>query len=527
MKRGAVFAILIPLLEMIPIQSFSQPLADGRTKFLGCGTSSTIWPNLDKYWNQVTPGNDGKWGSVEGTQGQFNWTGLDKIYSYAINKGFQYKHHNLVWGNQQPSWIMSLDSVGQRNAVENWIKLVGQRYPKMSMVDVVNEPFRGPAQYKNALGGDGKTGWDWVVTAFQWARQYCDPGAKLFINEYNVLHDNSTTNNYIRLIDTLKARKLIDGIGIQGHYFEFRSDISSTNKYVYDVNVLKANLNKLAATGLPVYISEFDIDEPIDSNQVAQYKIYFPIFWDNPGVKGITLWGYVEGDVWTAHPNTNVLMWNGTERPALKWLRSYVLPPPLPALISPVSLTGVPRNAKLIWHSSESATSYGLQIASDSAFSTLVLDLSVTDTMMKSFPLEANKKFYWRVNAANARDTSEYSVTASFTTGSTIEAVENHEEFPVAFQLAQNYPNPFNPSTLITYQVPAVSHVSLKVYDVLGKEVATLVNETKEAGKYSVQLSMNNCQLISGVYFYTLTAVRKDGGQTGTTIETKKCVVMK
>ena len=77
---------------------------------------------------------------------------------------------------------------------------------------------------------------------------------------------------------------------------------------------------------------------------------------------------------------------------------------------------------------------------------------------------------------------------------------------PAGFSLAQNYPNPFNPSTSIQYAVSKSQFVSLKVYDILGNEVATLVNEYKPAGKYNVQFTMNNEQLSSGVYFYRLTA---------------------
>ena len=81
----------------------------------------------------------------------------------------------------------------------------------------------------------------------------------------------------------------------------------------------------------------------------------------------------------------------------------------------------------------------------------------------------------------------------------------------------QNYPNPFNPTTAISYQLSAVSHVTLKVYDVLGREVATLVNEKQDAGTHVV--TFDGSHLSSGVYFYRITA--------GTFIATKKLVLMK
>ncbi|MBA4252330.1 MAG: hypothetical protein C0442_11495, partial [Chlorobiaceae bacterium] len=85
------------------------------------------------------------------------------------------------------------------------------------------------------------------------------------------------------------------------------------------------------------------------------------------------------------------------------------------------------------------------------------------------------------------------------------------------FKLYENYPNPFNPSTKISYQLPVTSHVSLIVYDVLGNEVANLINEVKSAGKYEIEFNAN--KLTSGIYFYKLVA--------DNFIETKKMILMK
>jgi hypothetical protein len=90
---------------------------------------------------------------------------------------------------------------------------------------------------------------------------------------------------------------------------------------------------------------------------------------------------------------------------------------------------------------------------------------------------------------------------------------------PVRFELSQNYPNPFNPSTVIRYQLPVAGDVELKVYDVLGNEVTTLVNENKPAGTYSEGFSINNAKLSSGVYYYQLRA--------GDFVESKKMILMK
>ena len=95
--------------------------------------------------------------------------------------------------------------------------------------------------------------------------------------------------------------------------------------------------------------------------------------------------------------------------------------------------------------------------------------------------------------------------------------VEDVNQVPNHFALEQNYPNPFNPSTKISWQAPVGSWQTLKVYDVLGNEVSTLVNEYKPAGDYEIEFSATN--LPSGVYFYRLEA--------GTISETKKLILLK
>jgi hypothetical protein len=94
--------------------------------------------------------------------------------------------------------------------------------------------------------------------------------------------------------------------------------------------------------------------------------------------------------------------------------------------------------------------------------------------------------------------------------------VENELQ-PLTYNLEQNYPNPFNPSTTISYSIPASSFVTLKVFDILGNEISSLVNEEMSAGNYEVEFNAVN--LPSGVYFYRL--------QTANFVETRKMVLMK
>jgi hypothetical protein len=101
--------------------------------------------------------------------------------------------------------------------------------------------------------------------------------------------------------------------------------------------------------------------------------------------------------------------------------------------------------------------------------------------------------------------------------GVTPDEDHSHNNIGHSFLLGQNYPNPFNPTTIISYQMPVSGHVTLKVYDVLGREVITLVNDQKPAGSYILDWNASN--LPTSVYFYRLS--------TGCFIATRKLMIVK
>jgi len=119
----------------------------------------------------------------------------------------------------------------------------------------------------------------------------------------------------------------------------------------------------------------------------------------------------------------------------------------------------------------------------------------------------------WSDGIASGRSYSIGHATSAVVVGVT----DRLQEFPQHLMLAQNYPNPFNPTTEIAYQISGVSDVKLAVYDILGREVAVLVNENKAPGMYTVQF--NGSGLASGVYLYRLTA--------GSFVETRKMAFVK
>src|SRR4051812_48543918 len=166
-----------------------------QNKFFGTAVGSDAdYEHLFKYFNQITPENAGKWGSVEATRDVMVWDGVDSAYKFAKDHKLLFKFHTMIWGQQQPAWLDSLTPQEQLEEIDEWMTAVAQRYPDIDLIDVVNEPLNTPATYREALGGAGTTGYDWVVKAFQMARAHF-PHAKLILNEYNTLMlDQFTTN---------------------------------------------------------------------------------------------------------------------------------------------------------------------------------------------------------------------------------------------------------------------------------------------------------------------------------------------
>jgi len=326
MKCKSLLLIFLLLSSSVLFGQTIKPIAAGKSIFLGSAYSSAQASNFQNYWNQVTSENGGKWGSVEGTRGVMNWSDNDLSYNLAKKYGILFKEHTLIWGAQQPSWIASLDTASQRKEIDQWFSLLAARYKDIDLIDVVNEPMHNAPNgmlpwgattknidYAKALGGTGKTGWDWIKTSFRMARKYF-PKSKLIMNEYSVINSSTETQNYIKIIKILQADSLIDGIGEQAHAFTTSGTSAAT---------LKANLDALASTGLPIYLTEMDIDGATDLIQLTEMQRVFSVFWKHPAVKGITFWGFRVG-LWRNDQKAYLINQNGTERPALTWLKAYV-----------------------------------------------------------------------------------------------------------------------------------------------------------------------------------------------------------
>jgi len=198
--------------------------------------------------------------------------------------------------------------------------------------------------------------------------------------------------------------------------------------------------------------------------------------------------------------------------------------PAVPTTSSPKSVTGVNRITQYIWNPVPNATSYHIQVATGTDFSTIVYDAKVVDTtVVATDTLDAITRYYWHVSAMNAGGESGFSGAATFVTSPILGVDVSSTDIPKVFALMQNYPNPFNPSTTISYDIPKAASVNVTIYDVLGRVVTELVNEVQSPNHYKMQWNASNVS--SGMYFLRIQARSVDG--SGTFSAVKKLMLMK
>jgi len=148
------------------------------------------------------------------------------------------------------------------------------------------------------------------------------------------------------------------------------------------------------------------------------------------------------------------------------------------------------------------------------------------DFVIQTEVMSSSRLAQYGLQQFDTRDASDHFPKVTDYSLDIITNVEEETEL-LDFRLEQNYPNPFNPTTTFHYSIPQDSFVSIKVYDVLGNEIAILVNEEKPVGSYEVEFSAiggsasggDAYNLSSGIYFYKL--------QAGNFVETKKMILLK
>jgi hypothetical protein len=188
-------------------------------------------------------------------------------------------------------------------------------------------------------------------------------------------------------------------------------------------------------------------------------------------------------------------------------------------VLPPNRVTGISTSPTLRWNAFVGATSYRLQVATDSTFSPSIVDQSaISDTSYQVRGLSESTSYYWHVKATYAGGTTAFSTPWSFKTAGPTSVERTNSGVPTVYELSQNFPNPFNPSTILQFDLPEPTVVALKIYNTLGQEVAALLdNMNYDAGRHTV--TFNASRLSSGVYIYRLIA--------GRFVDTKKMLLLK
>jgi large repetitive protein len=404
-------------------------MAKCKGKYLGniiqSSTTSGAGINYNTYWNQATSENGSKWGSVESTQGVYNWTNSDIAYNWAKNNNGLFKYHNFVWGSQTPSYVSTASTATLTAAVENYIKACSTHYTPMGgikMIDVLNEPVNTamPGNLKAALtagykadpanAADINNQYGWAIWPYQLARKYF-PNAVLLVNEYNTeMNWNNCRPTYLAIANAIKnapnltdgQKNLIDGIGLQCHGVD---NLTAAN--------FKSYLDEIwTTTGLPAHITEFDqAANPNESTQTSVYTNLIPVAWEHPHVAGITMWGYVQGFTWingngtagASGTDSGIMYSGGTERPALTWLKGYMAGQP--------SLSCCPLPAPFASCATGASPTVSLTAPADGATFAIGANITLTATAADADGTITKVEFYNGTTKLGQATTSPYSFT--------------------------------------------------------------------------------------------------------------------
>jgi endo-1,4-beta-xylanase len=269
---------------------------------------------LANQFSVVTPGNEMKWQVVEPTQGQFDWSGADRLVNFAEQHGQRVRGHTLLWHNQLPGWLTtgvangSITNSQLMDLLEQHIFTEMGRYRgRIWQWDVANEFFTD----SNPSGINPNDFWvshlgpDVIPRAFRWAHQ-ADPGALLFYNDYNIAgEDGSNAKSdavYQWLQQMLDQGVPIMGVGNQGHL---------DTQFGFSGERMTQDLQRYAGLGLKVAITEADVrtfvnnataQVPTDNLAVFAQPYEFGQMMKAclavPACISFTVWGFGDADSW-------------------------------------------------------------------------------------------------------------------------------------------------------------------------------------------------------------------------------------
>ncbi|MFJ9282676.1 glycoside hydrolase [Kitasatospora aureofaciens] len=266
---------------------FGTALSDGD---LGVGGETAV---VGAQFDALTPTNEMKWETVEPAPGSYDFGPGDQLVQFARAHGMRVRGHNLVWQNQLPGWMSNLPLNQVRSAMEAHITAEAGHYKgQVYAWDVINEPFNGdgslvPDAFYRAMGPD------YLADALRTAHA-ADPGAKLYINDYNIEGVNAKSDALYSLARSLLAQGVpLGGIGFESHFVVGQVPTD-----------LRANLQRFADLGLDVAVTELDdrIQLPASGGalqqQAADYAAVVRACLAVSRCVGVSQWGVDDAHSW-------------------------------------------------------------------------------------------------------------------------------------------------------------------------------------------------------------------------------------
>jgi len=259
------------------------------------------------HFNWAVFENESKWYSNERIPGQEDYATADALYQWCRDNGIPVRGHCIFWAPEkwQMQWVKDLNPEDLRAAVQRRLDGVVRHFAgRFAHWDVNNEMLHG-SFFRDRLGEDI------IPWMFRRAREL-DPKAKLFVNEFNILSADKDfkeiqLDEYIAQIRRLLAQGApIDAVGIQGHIWA--EDIADHPE------LLKARLDKVAALGLPIWVTEFDAADADEISNAQKLEVVYRTAYGHPGVEGIVTWIFWAGSSWRG-PNGGLARqdWSLTE----------------------------------------------------------------------------------------------------------------------------------------------------------------------------------------------------------------------
>jgi endo-1,4-beta-xylanase len=242
----------------------------------------------------VTPENEMKWNSTEATQGQFTFSAGDAVVTFATAHDMMVKGHNLVWYNELPAWVSNLTSASAvQSAMTYHISNVAGHYKGQVVAwDVVNEAVADDGSGLRSDVFSQYLGSTYIDIAFQTARA-ADPKALLLYNDFGIEGNLPKSDAAYALVQSMVARGIpIDGVG-----FEFHTKAPDAHP---PKAAFIANMQRYAALGLKVFVSEFDVELCTGTltDQETRFHDIVQACFGEPACVAVTVWGVTDMYSW-------------------------------------------------------------------------------------------------------------------------------------------------------------------------------------------------------------------------------------